>query len=412
MVTIRRRDVLGGGAAALALGVVRARAAEEPIRMALTAPLSGMGQSIGEPLRIGAEIAADQINRAGGVNGRKIEIVIFDDKMNPTETVASIKEMADRKINLIIGPPLTPNALAAQPLLEANGMVLCVAGAADERVTHENFMRNCFTANTNNYTSCRSYGRLLVDRYPNVTTWAAVYADISSQHAIWNVFSTMLKRAYEEKGRPITILDPQLTKQGAGDYKLQLSALQASPAEGFFNTLIGGDGITFFQQARQFGIDKKIKVFADYTLNLDLPQALKQNLPANVWTKSSYGMTSATDNPQLQEMHKLYAARTGLPVTHQLCLVAHSIVYFYAEAIRATGGTEAAKLIPALETIKLDTVRGPAYFRKEDHQIVCQLTFVRWAAKDAAPGWEAAESVSIPDAPNLNPPTPGVALKL
>src|SRR6185369_15767207 len=409
----QRRRFLTGASAALAGAAVGrvAWAQQDPIKIALTAPLSGPAQSVGEPLLIGAQVAAAQANRAGGVLGRQIEIVPFDDKANPTQTAAVVREMAGQKINLIVGPPLTANGMAAYPLLTEYNMIMTITGSADERFTHENFMRNVFQASPNNYITSRSYTKVLAQRYPDVTVWTAALTDLSAQLTIWNVFSTMLTRAYAEAGRKITLLDPIVAKLGTPDFRPQLSGLMDSQATGLMNAMFGSDGVTFFQQARQFGLDKKIKVFADYSMALDLPLALKRNLPANVMSKVYYPLTLG-DDPLLLELHKAFGAKSGSPVAHPLCIISHNAVQAYVEAMRAARSTETPKVIEALETIKIKSIRGPIHYRKEDHQMLASLSYVKFVPRDAEPGWAAVDAVTTPDEPNAPLPTPGVALKL
>ena len=82
-IDLTRRGLLGGIAAGAALagsGTAFAQGSNAPIRLGCVAPLSGAQEILGAPMRLGAEIAAKQINKTGGVLGRQIEIVARDDK--------------------------------------------------------------------------------------------------------------------------------------------------------------------------------------------------------------------------------------------------------------------------------------------------------------------------------------------
>ena len=90
---LTRRGLLGGIAASAALagsGASFAQGSNGPIRLGCVAPLSGAQEILGAPMRLGAEIAAKQINKAGGVLGRQIEIVARDDKASGAEAVAGV----------------------------------------------------------------------------------------------------------------------------------------------------------------------------------------------------------------------------------------------------------------------------------------------------------------------------------
>src|SRR6185369_9529416 len=86
---LSRRNVLrtaAAGAGALALGNwTSAFGQSNPIRIGVILPLSGPASLLGNDFRTGAEIAAAQLNRAGGVLGRQVELVFRDDRANPND---------------------------------------------------------------------------------------------------------------------------------------------------------------------------------------------------------------------------------------------------------------------------------------------------------------------------------------
>src|SRR5919108_530459 len=76
-------------AALVLLAVVPAGDAQSPIKIGVIEPLSGPVAASGNYVRMGAEIARDWINGKGGVNGRKIELVIEDNKSDPKEAASA-----------------------------------------------------------------------------------------------------------------------------------------------------------------------------------------------------------------------------------------------------------------------------------------------------------------------------------
>ena len=111
MKNVNRRRVLGGMATAGAFTACPAiltrpvRAQSGPIRIAVVCPQSGAFQPVGAPIVLGAQIAADQVNAAGGVGGRMIELVLRDDKGDPTQSVAAARELVADGVNMIVGVP-------------------------------------------------------------------------------------------------------------------------------------------------------------------------------------------------------------------------------------------------------------------------------------------------------------------
>ncbi len=122
-----RRHVLAGaaaGAAALATGLAKpAIAASEPIRIGFLPALTGPGSSTGIAINRGTILAIDEINAAGGVAGRKIELIARDTQSDPTKAVNAVSELTHRqKVHVVWGPLNSGEALAATPLIARDGV--------------------------------------------------------------------------------------------------------------------------------------------------------------------------------------------------------------------------------------------------------------------------------------------------
>ncbi|HTC10629.1 MAG TPA: ABC transporter substrate-binding protein [Acetobacteraceae bacterium] len=118
---ITRRRILASSAAAtatLATGLARpAIAASEPIKIGFLPALTGPSSSTGVAINRGTILAVDEINKAGGVNGRKIELITRDTQSDPTKAVNATAELTQReKVHVLWGPLNSGEALAATPL--------------------------------------------------------------------------------------------------------------------------------------------------------------------------------------------------------------------------------------------------------------------------------------------------------
>jgi branched-chain amino acid transport system substrate-binding protein len=124
---ITRRHVLAAsaaGAASFATGLARpAIAASEPIRIGFLPALTGASSSTGIAMNRGAILAVDDINAAGGVNGRRIELIVRDTQSDPTKAVNGATELMRREnVHVVWGPLNSGEALAATPLIARGGM--------------------------------------------------------------------------------------------------------------------------------------------------------------------------------------------------------------------------------------------------------------------------------------------------
>ena len=126
MLITRRRLIAGSalGAAALKTGFVRRAAAEtETIRIGFLPALTGPSSSTGIGINRGTIMAVDEINAAGGVNGRKIELITRDTQSDPTKAVNAATELTRReKVHVIFGPLNSGESLAATPLIARDGV--------------------------------------------------------------------------------------------------------------------------------------------------------------------------------------------------------------------------------------------------------------------------------------------------
>jgi branched-chain amino acid transport system substrate-binding protein len=114
-------------AAILALGVAAcgddSDTESESWRIGLEAPLSGDLQTLGEGMLRGAELAADQINAGGGLEGRDIEIVPIDDGGDPEIGVPAVEEAIDEGLDGVVGPYNSGVGIETLPLYEDAGLV-------------------------------------------------------------------------------------------------------------------------------------------------------------------------------------------------------------------------------------------------------------------------------------------------
>ena len=121
----------------LAAVAVSAQAPRAPIKVGAMIPLTGGGATVGESGQIAVELAVRNINAAGGIGGRQIQLVIADYQTDATVGVSEAKRLVfQEKIELLIGPTYSQVTLAVLPILnEAKIPSVNVSGS--ERLTPE-----------------------------------------------------------------------------------------------------------------------------------------------------------------------------------------------------------------------------------------------------------------------------------
>ncbi len=146
--TLRR-----AGAAALAAAafvVATGAAAQEPIRIGWLSSLTGPLSSAAIAENQGVQFAVEEINKAGGVNGRKLELVTRDTAGDPTKAVNLAKQLVfTEKADFVIGPVNSGESLATVPIVSKAGIPNLIIGTVDELVDAKKYPRAFRAINTN-----------------------------------------------------------------------------------------------------------------------------------------------------------------------------------------------------------------------------------------------------------------------
>jgi branched-chain amino acid transport system substrate-binding protein len=139
MAQTRRQFAAGAAAAALAIPAI-ARAADEPVRFGWLTTLTGPLSSPGIGFDRGVRWAVDQVNAAGGVAGRKIELITRDTQGDPTKAVNAVQELINRvKVHSVFGPTNSGEALATTPILAKARIPTLTAGVVDSLIDPAKF---------------------------------------------------------------------------------------------------------------------------------------------------------------------------------------------------------------------------------------------------------------------------------
>ena len=123
-------------AAAVLCVLATPASAQDTIKIGVTQPLTGAFAASGNYVTDGARLATEEINRAGGVLGRRIELVIEDNKSNPTEAVATVEKLIVKdKVPVLLGAWSSTLTLAVMPKLEEYRVPMLVETSSSGKIT-------------------------------------------------------------------------------------------------------------------------------------------------------------------------------------------------------------------------------------------------------------------------------------
>lgn len=130
-----QKSLLTSVIAAVALGGSSLAAASDTIRIALAGPVTGPVAQYGDMQFIGAQMAIEQINAAGGVNGAKLEGVVFDDACDPKQAVAVANRIVNQGISYVVGHLCSSSTQPASDLYEEEGILMITAASTSPDIT-------------------------------------------------------------------------------------------------------------------------------------------------------------------------------------------------------------------------------------------------------------------------------------
>ena len=321
---------------------------------------SGIAAGFTQPYRQAVEMAVDEINAAGGLLGRRVEVVFRDDKGSPAEAIKYAQELViAEKVNLLAGTYLSNVGLAVSDFAKKHRTLFVAAEPLSEAVTWSQGHRYVFRVRPNTY----SQGRMLADRAGRLPhrTWAVIGPNYEYGRRAWETFWARLKEL-EPDAQVVGEHWPTLAKLEPSGY---VTALLSQKPDALYISLFGSDWLAFAREGRSRGLFQKTFTVGillgepEYLdpLGLEAPEGML--VTGYPW----YAIPLPTHRAFVQK----FTRRTGQhPVAG--ALVGYITFQSIFDAIRKAQSTDTEKLVTALESVTVATPIGPITYRPFDHQ--------------------------------------------
>lgn len=334
--------------------------AQETIKIGVSEPLTGAVAASGTYVTNGARIAADIINRKGGVLGKKLELVIEDNKSNPREAVNSVEKLILKdKVPVLMGAWSSTFTLAIMPKLTEYGIPLVVETASSGKITTAG---NPWVFRTSPTSSMEAlaFSKLLGSYTPAIKK-----VDFLSVNNDWGLGAAVaFKKMLEEKG--IEVGTTVTMTPDATDLSAQLAQLKNSGAD----TLIVTSGIEQLTLAiRQAGEQRLTQRII--TTGGSFPEPLLKTPGPKGYVSQHllFFAPWAVERAKYPQVAKEYVDEWNarkLDFSGQTeGFRGYDAILTIAEAIRLAGKAEPAAIRDALWKVKVKGVNGDIAFIKE-----------------------------------------------
>jgi branched-chain amino acid transport system substrate-binding protein len=312
--------------------------AQETIKIGFFAPLTGFAAADGASARHSAEIAVEEINAAGGLKGRRVELVVYDDRHDSKEAVALANKLVEKDgvIGVVSGSYSMPSRVTA-PIFAKAGLPMTVAYAVHPDVTRAGpcVFRNGYLG--------------------QVEGWAGAEAAVKVHKAkriavltIKNDFGATTGAAFIERARKLgaEILSEQVYPLGEKEFSPYLTKIKEQNPDLIYHTSYYNEGSLITRKARELGITAKL----EGTEGIDSPKYLELAGPAAEGTSFTTNLNRDDPRPEVQSFLKKYKAKTGTEAD-MVGASAYDAVKILARGIELAG-TDAKAICAALATFK------------------------------------------------------------
>jgi len=357
------KSLLGIGIAAV---VASGAFAQEKLVIGDISSMSGPLALGGVPGRNGTLMAVEEINKAGGILGRQVELILRDDKSQPEEAGKAFRELAAQGVTLVVGATGSGTTAAMNTLARELKIPFFTTIGYSRFLTEENGHRYFFRLITND----RVFGNVVADalaKQPH-TRYCTIANDFAYGRDITKVVMTRLK---ELKPQVEIISGCEFwVPLGTTDFTPNLTAmLSRRPQAVMFGGLITASAPAFVKQGKAFGLWKNV-LGVHPSIGMPINNAgltSKDDIPEGIFTGSDY-LYPPLETPAAKAFHEAYRKRFNLLPTEQAAN-AHVTMRFIAKAFAKAGKVDREAMIDAGQGMTIDhPILGDITVRDFDQQ--------------------------------------------
>ena len=363
---MNRREVFGWMTAFVVLGLASggASAQQPPIRIGMSMPQTGGLAGGGKASLLGIEIWRDDINARGGLLGRKVELVVYDDKSSAAETPAIYAKLLDvDKVDLLFAPYATVPTAPLMPMVKQRGLLLMgnFSFQVNSKIHHDMWFNNAPWGPADSWAT----GFLGLGQKAGGKTIALLSAD---QEFAQNLAKTAREVA---KQRDLQIVFDQVYPPSTVEFSSIIRALNAAKPDIVYVASYPPDSAAILRAVNEIGIDDNVKIFGGAMVGLQFA-AIMENLGSllngvvnyNTWLPEPSMYFDGTR--QFFETYSKRAVEAKVdPLGYYIAPYGFAMGQMIEQAITATKSLDQKTLAKYLHENVLKTIVGPIQFAED-----------------------------------------------
>ncbi|MFI5898256.1 ABC transporter substrate-binding protein [Actinoplanes sp. NPDC051513] len=335
-------------------------AGDEPLKIGLIVSLTGNYAPLGSEDEKSVKLAVQQINDAGGLLGRQIELTVRDDKSQPEQSVLSFNDLKSAGVAAVIGSPFSNSALATIPQVDRAKIPYVSLTPADEQVNPIHPYVFVVPATSATYAD-----RILQYFQAQGFTKVAVAHDSRSSYA--NAGTAGMKAKAAQYG--VTLVADEEFQTSTTEFGAIINHVKSSGAQALTVWATGPPGVAFAKQYASAGVDIPLMFTGSQASSL----WLKPAGPAaeGVFVASSIAVVgdalpAGAQKTAIEELSKPFTTQYGYPPP-QFAADGYTGMKLLAAAVTRANSDDPAKIQAAFEGLTLTTPNGVYKYTATDH---------------------------------------------
>jgi branched-chain amino acid transport system substrate-binding protein len=355
---IQRRPLLLAAAAAAAMTFNTAHA-QDTIKIGEINSYKAQPAFL-EPYKKGMELAVDEINASGGVNGKKFELITRDDNASPGDAVRAAEELVSReKVDVLAGAFLSNTGLALADFAKQKKFFYLAGEPLTDKIVWQSGNKYTYRLRPGTYMQAAMLVPEAIKLHKK--RWAVVYPNYEYGTSAVAAFKTLLKAAQPD----VEFVAEQAPPLGKLDAGSVVQALADAKPDAIFNVLFGADLTKFVREGKTRGLFEGKEVVSVLTGEPEYLDPLKDDTP-NGWIVTGYPWYGI-QTPEHKAFFLAYHAKYN-DYPRLGSVVGYTMIKSLAAGMKKAKSTDTDKLVAAFAGLQVDSPFGKFIYRAEDHQ--------------------------------------------
>ena len=365
---LKRTGAIGGMVAFGGIHIPKQSFAQKkgPFKVGFPIPLTGPYGTEAKDQQAGAELAVAEINAKGGVLGRKVELLIRDDKLKADEGARRAKELIESEgVELMSGNLAAHVQLATNEQCKLHGIPYVSVSQSNEITQRPDNSIYTYHEALDPHTTTQAVGEYVAKNFGK--RWYFLTSDYA--------YGWQATDGFRRKGKEYGFIDVGETKHplGTSDYSAYMPRILAANPDVLFLDNFGNDQLNSVKQATSFGLKKKMQLVCPVLLLTSRIGAGEEAFDGVIGGTSFYW---ELDHPTAKKFVEAFRKMHGRPPI-DYAGYAYSGVKELLEGFNRAGSLDPLALATAIEGRTYDNYKGEQWWRPCDHQSQQDVFIIR-----------------------------------